>query len=1044
MRVLAVTWVLFGLFVGCAKERPPKPVIANPARIRKTDLGDGKYVFLKSVVDVKYATAAFDLTPTGVYLESNRLVQFKIQDTTLDVVSIEPLMQAGRPTERNGVIASFPIEHVDVIRKQNQDGIDTNEEEETKTRRPAEYREYVIVDAPKDLLEPLGKNTRTATAPAGLQRDAETGIWKCDVQRTMHDGTQLTERYQWVPFTPSATYVQRDYPRSLQQRFGFFKTTTFRYNRYGQVTSLTREEFMNRWDLSKPVRYYLSKGFPEFLKPAVRRVFKSWNRALAGAVRHEPLVLVEENKGQELGDLRYNMIHYEDVLATQHGILGYGPVFANPQTGEILKADVILYGGTLKQALQNERHWENLLKGGPATVWLDPAGDAGIGGGARVKNRGYDRPALENALVDFTRGAFQRFTRDILPSGMSDLNRQITRLPPDSMLALVRSTAVPDPTSPDERLADERVEELIFEPLLAHEMGHTLGLRHNFMGSVDKANFPTPIVAPPRPGVPPRTPESSTVMDYGFLAHLEGVEVGDYDRDAMIVLYGAAASPPAAVLAKNYLYCSDEHAFSSKHALCNPYDRGTTLDEIVVSHARRYKGSYFFNNLRGTRVFFEATPREYFDRISLFLIPLRQAYDFATGVVDAHQRDSLIDLWDLLRQRIEADPVPPADDTVTVVRITENFTVDTHGGVPRATPWHFERRISKKKREAAVRDALNARRRIVEFFRDQIRSTRLPEYDTPDIVSDEVLVRGILQDKMLMLELLTSRSPSPLGRGAFYTPFDVGSRDGTLEFLANVLSDTFPVLHQPSGFMINDLAGFNPNLRELVFRILTDELGGNRDTAQARELIPLEIARIDVQAFDRARIARFLGGVLMAVPGGFPLPGPIALPAQLKGNEDARDYETTEDLRLLMREQYYKIYSGSLPPPRVTDAESKIYELERTRNKVQAAFMRFRTDQVLKAKTRHEVKGWNTATGYWIRDNINRREDRFQAVNDLYADTMLTLSREEAKAVEDQRAWVIEDARALLGKLELDSANLSKDLAAEKQFLERVYRYLYP
>ncbi len=45
------------------------------------------------------------------------------------------------------------------------------------------------------------------------------------------------------------------------------------------------------------------------------------------------------------------------------------------------------------------------------------------------------------------------------------------------------------------------------EVTVAHEFGHTLGLRHNFMGSVDQRNFPLDAKGNP-------TMYASSVMDY--------------------------------------------------------------------------------------------------------------------------------------------------------------------------------------------------------------------------------------------------------------------------------------------------------------------------------------------------------------------------------------------------------------------------------------------------------------------------------------------------------------------------------------------------
>jgi hypothetical protein len=71
----------------------------------------------------------------------------------------------------------------------------------------------------------------------------------------------------------------------------------------------------------------------------------------------------------------------------------------------------------------------------------------------------------------------------------------------------------------------ERVEKAI-AAIVAHEIGHTLGLRHNFKGSL----------------VPP----TSSVMDYNSdIAAASGLIPGAYDLQAIRYLYGLSAEPPS-------------------------------------------------------------------------------------------------------------------------------------------------------------------------------------------------------------------------------------------------------------------------------------------------------------------------------------------------------------------------------------------------------------------------------------------------------------------------------------------------------------------
>lgn len=142
-----------------------------------------------------------------------------------------------------------------------------------------------------------------------------------------------------------------------------------------------------------------------------------------------------------------------------------------------------------------------------------------------------------------------------------------------------------------------------------HEFGHNLNLRHNFYGSVDKANFTASgddLVKKdenlnPIAGGAPRVQVSSSVMDYLRLEHEYNSPWAweDYDKAAILNAY----IPGYDDHGHRYLFCTDEHTATS--ALCNRFDFGTTPSQILMSIIQGYDDAYPIRNKRFGRAFWD-------------------------------------------------------------------------------------------------------------------------------------------------------------------------------------------------------------------------------------------------------------------------------------------------------------------------------------------------------------------------------------------------------------------------------------------------------
>jgi len=160
---------------------------------------------------------------------------------------------------------------------------------------------------------------------------------------------------------------------------------------------------------------------------------------------------------------------------------------------------------------------------------------------------------------------------------------------------------------------------------LTHELGHNLGLRHNFIGSADKDNFYTEDESKEL-GLE-HIPQYSSIMDYGYSELNELPIFGKYDVAALQFAYARKVeltngevrtlgsnltalknelkqTPVAAdtekVKIKNYEYCTDENAGLS--VTCNRFDEGSTITDIATHYIQDYEASYKSANHRDGRL----------------------------------------------------------------------------------------------------------------------------------------------------------------------------------------------------------------------------------------------------------------------------------------------------------------------------------------------------------------------------------------------------------------------------------------------------------
>ncbi len=275
----------------------------------------------------------------------------------------------------------------------------------------------------------------------------------------------MPERVQ-LPSVPDDRYLSVTVSYSLSRlptqpmptrrdddRIGFFTTTHY------DLDSQSPDPFVrviNRWRLSsdKPLTYYLDPSIPAEYRRFVEAGVQAWERAFAaagwpGGIRVAPLP-----KGADPEDLRYPTIRWD---ASVEAPLGLGQRLVDPRSGEILGASILLGSHLL-------RHHRR--------VHLPLLGERGA--------------ASPQALADPEYSAlWDRILRRPQPVSepAQGLDGESFALHLDQQSVLLHSALLASGSILASEPMPDRVLGQSIQFTTMHEVGHTLGLRHNFKAS---------------------------------------------------------------------------------------------------------------------------------------------------------------------------------------------------------------------------------------------------------------------------------------------------------------------------------------------------------------------------------------------------------------------------------------------------------------------------------------------------------------------------------------------------------------------------------
>jgi hypothetical protein len=262
-------------------------------------------------------------------------------------------------------------------------------------------------------------------------------------------------RYSLIEIPENKNYISR----YNDDRVGYFTSDFKDYSRPNRPTEYT--SYINRWDLRKkdpytelsepvkPIVYYIDRATPLEYREPIRKGVLLWNKAFENiGFKNAVECRVQEDTAKwDVEDIRYNVIRWQS--SSSSGLAGVGPSLANPFTGEIINASVLL-NSEIVSYLRSERELISSL-------------------------------ALTKPEEYFYNNNEQKFFKHNKCSDKFCNYANHSKIYVANALTAIK---INNNITADEN--SELIQQFINDyltDLVVHEVGHTLGLRHNFKAS---------------------------------------------------------------------------------------------------------------------------------------------------------------------------------------------------------------------------------------------------------------------------------------------------------------------------------------------------------------------------------------------------------------------------------------------------------------------------------------------------------------------------------------------------------------------------------